>query len=270
MIAKVRGIIQEKQSNLCVAADFTQCAKVLDLAEKIGDKICILKTHVDILEDFTPEFTKKLRAIADRQNFLIFEDRKFADIGNTVKMQFQGGIYKIADWADIVNVHPVTGYSAYHGLVSSERNIGILFLAQMTPEQIKGAEFFDEEYARKSFLLASTILKFRKDSGLEGNLPIGFIGSAEQSNILRKLRGGSFTPNKEYKEMAKDFLIMTPGIKLQEGGDGLGQTYNTPEKAIQNGADVIIVGRGIYENADPLAEAEKYRAAGWEAELNLK
>ncbi len=258
---KVRKIIQEKQSNLCVAADFTSAQDVLDLAEKIGDKICILKTHVDILEDFTPEFTKKLREIADAKNFLIFEDRKFADIGNTVEMQFTGGIYKIADWADIVNVHPVTGYSAYLGLRHSKRDIGILFLAQMTPEQVEGVDFFNDKYAKKSFDLAAVIFKTSTEIG--GNLPIGFIGSSEQPEILRKLRNGFGV--KEYNELAKDFLIMTPGIKLKKGEDDLGQTYNTPEKAIQNGADVIIVGRGIIAAKDPAAEAEKYRVIAWRA-----
>jgi len=49
----------------------------------------------------------------------------------------------------------------------------------------------------------------------------------------------------------------------------LGQQYNTPENVIgKQGSDVIIVGRGIYEADDPVAEAKKYKEAGLTAYLS--
>lgn len=246
ILSRLRAICIEKETNLSVAADLTSADAILDLAERVGDAIAIFKTHVDIITDFTPDFTRQLRAIADRRNFLLFEDRKFADIGNTVSLQFGAGVYHIADWADIVNAHTIVGPGIIEGLAKVNKRSALLLLAQMTP----AGNLFTPDYARSSVAMACNYPDF----------VIGFIGSSDQLETLRVMRDA----------VGDTMTIMTPGIQLGSSGDGLGQTYNTPETAIKNGADIIIVGRGIYGANDPAVAAEVYRAAGWAAYLRAQ
>jgi len=43
----------------------------------------VLKTHADIIDDFSQTTIKRLKEVSRRKNFLLFEDRKFGDIGST-------------------------------------------------------------------------------------------------------------------------------------------------------------------------------------------
>jgi len=235
---KLLELIDQKETNLAIAADVITKKELIEIADKLGPEICLLKTHIDIIEDFDADLIIQLQRLSEKHNFLIFEDRKFADIGNTVKHQYQDGIYHIADWAHIVNAHTVPGPGIIEGLkeVGLEKGRGLILLAEMSSKGTLAKGNYTEE-----------TLKMAQENK---DFVIGFI---------------------TMRQLIEDpcFINMTPGVQLTQGGDNLGQQYNTPENVIgKQKSDIIIVGRGIYKAEDPVAEAKKYREAGWSAYKN--
>ncbi|KAI1341851.1 Orotidine 5'-phosphate decarboxylase [Xylariaceae sp. FL0016] len=113
-------LMELKKSNLCLSADISNARELLSVADAIGPSIIILKTHYDLVSgwDFHPKTGTgaKLGALARKHGFLIFEDRKFGDIGSTVQQQYIGGSARIVDWAHIVNVNMVPGKAAVTAL----------------------------------------------------------------------------------------------------------------------------------------------------------
>jgi len=82
LAAYLLHLIAIKKSNLCISADVSTSTQLLKLAEDTGDSICLLKTHADIVTDWSDRTVRQLREIAKAKGFLIFEDRKFGDIGS--------------------------------------------------------------------------------------------------------------------------------------------------------------------------------------------
>lgn len=102
-----------KKSNLCLSADVSTTNQLLHLAEAAGPSIVVLKTHYDLISnwDYHPHTGTgaRLNRLARRHGFLIFEDRKFGDIGHTVQAQYTDGSAKIIEWSHITNVNMVPG-----------------------------------------------------------------------------------------------------------------------------------------------------------------
>ncbi|SCU91332.1 LAME_0E12090g1_1 [Lachancea meyersii CBS 8951] len=242
--AKLLRLMHEKETNLCASLDVKTTKELLELVEILGPHICLLKTHVDILDDFTMDGTvKPLKDLAQKHQFMIFEDRKFADIGNTVKLQYSSGVYKIAQWADITNAHGVTGPGIVEGLKQAAQETtqeprGLLMLAELSSKGSLAHGRYTEETVK--------IAKSDKD------FVIGFIAQNDM--------GG--------RDEGFDWLIMTPGVGLDDKGDGLGQQYRTADEVVSKGADIIIVGRGLFaKGRDASVQSARYRKAGWDAYL---
>ncbi|KAI0156507.1 Orotidine 5'-phosphate decarboxylase domain-containing protein [Xylariaceae sp. FL1272] len=119
-------LMELKQSNLCLSADVTNARELLALADALGPSIVVIKTHYDLVTgwDYHPKTGTgaKLCALGRKHGFLVFEDRKFGDIGHTVQMQYTGGTARIIDWAHIVNVNMVPGKPAVKALSEAAKH----------------------------------------------------------------------------------------------------------------------------------------------------
>lgn len=219
-----------KQSNLIASADVTTTQELLDLAEKVGPHVIALKTHIDIISDFEYEKTiTPLKALAAKHNFLLMEDRKFADIGNTQELQFTSGVFKITDWADFVTSQVIGGFES----LDCFKNVGVVAIIGMSS---KGA-LTTSAYREEALKIASS-----------------------HPNVI-----GGVSQNTLPEEM----LLFTPGVNLADSGDGKGQQYNTPEHVFKTlHTDFIIVGRGIYKAENAEQAAQTYKNEGWKAYLN--
>lgn len=216
----------KKKSNLIASADVITSDELLSLAREVGDHVVALKLHTDIIKDFSMDMVDQLREIAKEKEFLLFEDRKFADIGNTQDLQFKEGIYKIADWADMVTAHPIAGEES----LKVFEHVGVVAIVEMSS---KGT-LTDDYYITKALNVAEN-----------------------SSNVLGVVA---------QRNVSENLLLFTPGVNLSTKGDNKGQQYNTPERVFKAYyTDFMIVGRGIYQSANPKESAIEYQTAGWTA-----
>lgn len=272
--------MERKKTNLSVSVDVTRKDDLLKIVDAVGPDVCLVKvclttpndcklttlahdmtlrlhaqTHIDIVEDFDLDLTRQLTSLSEKHDFLIFEDRKFADIGNTVSLQYSSGVHKIASWSHITNAHLVPGPGIITGLaeVGQPLGRGLLLLAEMSSK----GNLTGGEYGQKCVQAALDD---------ETGFTCGFIAM----NRIDEQRS---------QPTQRDFLVLTPGVGLDVKGDGKGQQYRTPDQVIrESGCDVIIVGRGIYgallaQGSTPEAfktvkeQAARYKKAGWDAYL---
>lgn len=236
---KLFHLMAAKQTNLCVAVDLPKSNQILDLIEQIGPYICVLKTHVDVVEDFNENFVQALTSLAVKYNFLILEDRKFADIGHTVSMQYSKGVYKISDWADLVTCHSLPGKGVVDGLksgVGDYTNKGVFLLAEMS---CKG-NLINDKYTKDTMELATDA----SNSDFIAGIVCQTLGVVTNAGLIQ----------------------LTPGVQLSSTNDELSQQYNSPETVMkQKGADIAVVGRGITNAANVAVAAKEYRDQLWAA-----
>jgi orotidine 5'-phosphate decarboxylase subfamily 1 len=232
-VHKLLEVMLAKRTRLIVAADLVRGESLLRMAQRVGPYCAMFKTHIDCIEDFTPTLIDDLQELAHKHQFLLFEDRKIADIGKTSQHQFAQGLYRIAQWADVVTVHGLLGEGVLDALrpLCLQHDCALLLLAQLSNR----GNLVDDAYAQSVLAMGHAA----KD------IVLGFVAQEPLS-------------------IESGLIKCTPGIHLDARGDGLDQQYRTPKEALETGSDCLIVGRAITQSADPAKAAKAYQQGCWD------
>ncbi|KAF5018783.1 hypothetical protein F66182_9233 [Fusarium sp. NRRL 66182] len=249
------SLAEAKKSNLVVSADLTDTQSLLTCADELGPYIAVFKTHVDLIRDFGNDTVQGLKRLANKHDFLIFEDRKLVDIGNTVQKQYHGGALRISEWADIVNLSILGGDGIVHALTQTIKD-------PRFPYRDERAFLVLAEMTSKGSLATGTYTDNCVQVAREN--PESLIGFVATRALVA---ADDDDDDDDGTHPGQDFVIFTTGINMASKGDKLGQQYQTPAGAVERGADFIIAGRGIYASSDPVEAAKKYQQEGWEAYL---
>ena len=216
---------------LIVALDVPNALDGLALAEKLGDAVSFYKIGLGMLTGGGLALANELKAEHGKRIFL---DMKLFDIGATVEAAVRGlARYDL----DFLTVHgdPQVVRAAKEGAAGSPLKI----LAVTILTSLDRADL-DANLIRPGDI--AEITRERAARAFEAGAD-GIIASPQEAAMIRAL------PN------AAGRLIVTPGVRPAGAALGDQKRVATPAQAIADGANHIVVGRPIWQAADPRAAA---------------
>ncbi len=226
-----------------VALDFANPMHALALADRLDPRTCGLKVGKEMFVVAGPE---PVRWMIER-GFNVFLDLKFHDIPNTVA-QACAAATRLGVW--MIDVHAAGGREmlvAARQAVRETANargtprpwlIGVTVLTSLDEENLREIGFA-EGAAQNVVRLA----RLTQDCGLDG-----VVCSAQEAAALRAACGA-------------EFRLVTPGIRPAGATPDDQARIITPEAAVANGADYLVIGRPITQAPDPVAALAAVNAA---------
>jgi len=212
---------------LIVALDVPDVLRGIELVARIGDACGFYKVGLGLLTGGGLALANELKQDQGKRVFL---DLKLYDIGATIEAAVRGlARYDL----DFLTVHgdPQVVRAAVEGRGGS----GLRILAVTVLTSLDRSDL-DANLIRPGDL--AEIALERAARALEAGAD-GVIASPAEAAAIRALPG------------ARGRLIVTPGVRPAGHGPGDQKRTATPEQAIRAGADHIVVGRPVWQAADP-------------------
>lgn len=221
---------------LCVALDMSSKQECLQLAEGLAglsDKIWLKVGLRAYLRDGAG-FVEELKRLG---NFKIFLDLKLYDIPNTMADAAEE-IAKIG--VDMINVHASSGKRAMATVIErldklASRPLVLAVSALTSFDETEFSAVYEQN-------LSDAVRKFSV-AGYEAGLD-GMVCSVFESKLIKDVT-------------SQNFITLCPGVRPFGESAGDQKRVANLVSAKQEGSDFIVVGRPIYENANPREICER-------------
>ena len=229
-------------SKIVIALDFPEAAPALQLASKLKNQNLWMKVGLELFSRAGPDMIKTLKDM----DYPVFLDLKFHDIPNTV----QGATANAARLGvNLTTIHICGGEAMVKAALAGAKEannshltiLGVTVLTSLgssdleTEAQILGVSGQHPNPATVALARAQSAQSW----GLEG-----IVCSAHETQAIKQACG-------------KNFICLTPGIRLP-GGDVQDQKrVMTPAQAVAAGSDFLVIGRAVTAASDPMGAVEK-------------
>tara|TARA_B100001057_G_scaffold466757_1_gene524207 strand:+ start:2962 stop:3645 length:684 start_codon:yes stop_codon:yes gene_type:complete len=215
-----------KFKKVIVALDSSNLNKTIKLVKILKKDVFAFKIGYQFFYNFGLEGYKKVFSVCPK----IFLDLKLHDIPNTVG---KGLIALVKMKPLFTTIHISGGDDMMKATKISKKNtkiLGVSILTSMDEKQTK--KYYNQDNILK---LVKKFTKLAKKNTLDG-----VVCSPREISYIRK-------------EVGKNFIIVTPGIRLESNIKKDDQKrVESPKKAIDSGANYLVIGRPITKSKDPL------------------
>ncbi len=218
--------------DVIIACDFPSAQKTFDFLDLFKDEKPFVKIGMELFYAEGPSIVKEIK----KRGHKIFLDLKLHDIPNTVKSAM--AVLSKLD-ADICNLHAggtiAMMQAALEGLTREDGTRPLLIAVTQLTSTNQESMHRDLLIDKPMDEVVMHYAKNTKDAGLDGV-------------VCSPLEAG-----KVHSVCGKDFLTVTPGVRLEGDAKGDQKRVTTPALAKELGSDYIVVGRSITGASDPVA-----------------
>ncbi|OPY76592.1 MAG: Orotidine 5'-phosphate decarboxylase [Syntrophorhabdus sp. PtaU1.Bin050] len=222
----------DPKERLIFALDVDHFEEAQKLVLQFKDHVGMFKVGKQLFTHCGPKIVDFIKI----KNSKVFLDLKYHDIPNTVS---KAAIEAAKLGVDMLNVHAMGGFTmmkeartALHDAakdlqIQRPKIIGVTVLTSLDDAELQrmGIEIKVDTLTRNLTLLA-------KEAGMDG-----VVAGGSEISLIRELCG-------------KEFVIVTPGVRIEERQDDQKRTIG-PAEAIRKGATYIVLGRAVRDNPDP-------------------